>query len=100
MEIYYQDTLRKPRVLIVELRSENDIQRADIGLSESGGLSYRLDNVMTREQWLEWVQKFRDDLTGRELREILEHESAPFVWPQCWNEFRDRYAATGNAFLD
>ena len=60
-----------------------------------------LDRVMTREEWLDWLEGFRDELTGREFRECREAvERAEFREPKEWTDYRRRYAETGSPWLD
>lgn len=55
---------------------------------------------MTREQWLDWLEGFRDELTGREFRECREAAMRDFVEPAEWTNYRKRYAETGSPWLN
>jgi hypothetical protein len=57
------------------------------------------DSLRTLEEFLCWVDRFSDDLTGRELREVKQAAAATFTEPKYWTEFRERYAETGSPWL-
>jgi hypothetical protein len=96
-DVVLGDNLIKPWRLIVEV---NDKTRSYTVCSESGGVGYQSDHSLrTKEEWLTWVDRFSDDLTGRELREAKEYVRAPFIQPQCWIDFRKRFELTGDPWL-
>lgn len=99
MDIAFADYLRKPRCLIMEVnRDYPDFCYTTFG--ETGGIgTYSDHSLRTLEEWLTWVNRFRDDLTGREIREVIEAAKAPFTEPDFWAEARERYAKTGDAFI-
>ena len=99
MDVVFGDNLRRPRQLILEINPKYESSKyTTIGEGECVG--YHSENSLkTLPEWLLWVDRFLDELTGRELREIKEAATAQFIEPKCWGEFRDRYLKTGNAFL-
>jgi hypothetical protein len=95
MDVAFGDNIRGPRRLILEVGPEYYTT-----CSESGGVgSLPESSLRTQEEWLAWVERFADDLTGRELREAKEAVRAPFIEPECWHAFRHRYAETGDPWL-
>ena len=56
--------------------------------------------MRTQDEWMKWIDRFAEDLTGRQLREAKEAAAAPFTEPQYWLDFRARYAETGNPWLE
>ncbi len=101
MDVAFGDNILKPRRLIVEVKPEYYPQLCYTGISETGGEgSHGENSLKTLDEWLEWVERFRDEKTGREMREAIEAAKSPFIEPQVWMEFRKRYAETGNAYID
>lgn len=99
MDVAFGDNRRNPRRLILEVSDKYESSRYTC-TSGSGGVGSQSDNSLrTLEEWLVWMDRFSDELTGRELRECKEAARAPFVEPQFWTDFRERYAATGDPFL-
>lgn len=95
-DVVYQDRIQTPRSLIVEIGPKYHTV-----LTEGEGMGHaKPEHFMTLDEWLEWLEKFRDELTGKDFREAQEHARAPLTWSRVWNEFKARYDATGNAFLD
>lgn len=99
MEVAFADNIRKPRRLILEVNQKYP-NFCYTTLSENGGVGSHSDHSLsTLDEWLAWIEKFRDELTGKEIREAIEAAKAPLVEPKEWGEFRSRYAETGDAFL-
>lgn len=99
MDVAFGDNLRNPRRLILEVSEKYEHSRYTT-CSESGGIGSRSDySLRTKEEWLAWVERFSDDLTGRELREAKEAVNATFVEPDSWAAFRKRYEETGDPWL-
>lgn len=99
MDVALGDTIHRPFRLVLEAHAprtwEDEWTYATV--SESDGVGSSLDhNLRSAEQWLLWVDRFSDDLTGRELREAKEHVRAGVVEPASWTEFRGRFQATGS----
>lgn len=96
MDVAFGDTLRKPRRLILEVSVPGRYETC----SESDGIGGHSDcSLRTLEEFLQWVDRFSDDLTGRELREVKEAATSPFVEPQSWTDFRERFARTGDPWI-
>lgn len=99
MDVAFGDNLHRPRRLILEVNSEYP-NHCYSTCSESDGVGYHSDHSLrTKEEWLAWVDRFSDDLTGRKLREAKEAVRADFVEPDSWRGFRERFAATGDPWL-
>lgn len=99
MDVAYGDTIHKPRRLVIEALPEY-LNYPYTTCSEMDGIGSHSDySLRTKEEWLAWVDRFSDDLTGKELREAKEAVLADFVEPRSWSEFRKRYAATGDPWL-
>lgn len=99
MEIAFADNLQKPRRLILEVKPEYP-NFCYSTVSESDGVGSHSDySLMTLDEWLKWIERFREDLTGRQIREAIEAAKAPFVEPQSWADFRQRLAQTGDPFI-
>lgn len=102
MDLAFGDNLICPRRLIVDVHPEYYPRLCYTTLCERGGGcgSNGEFSLRTLPEWLEWVERFRDEKTGREMREVIEAAKAPFIEPQEWVEIRKRFAETGNAFID
>lgn len=99
MDVAYGDNIHKPRRLVLEVNPEYP-HHCYTTCSENDGIGSQSDySLRTREEWLAWVDRFSDDLTGRELREAKEAVLADFVEPQSWTDFRKRFAETGDPWL-
>lgn len=99
MEVAFADRLRNPRVLVIEVKPQYKSSHYT-AISTGGGDGYYPKTALrTKEEWLAWVERFSDDLTGRELREVKEAVQADFVEPDCWAGFRKRFAETGDPWL-
>ena len=99
MDVVFADNIRRPRRLVLEA-SETHPCCSYTTCSESDGVGYHSENSMkTLAEWLTWIEKFREDLTGRDIREAIEAATGPFVEPDSWTAFRERYAATGDPWL-
>lgn len=99
MQVAYADYLHNPRCLVLEVNPKLP-QFCYTTCSQSGGVGSHSDaSLRTKEEWLLWVDRFADDLTGRELREAKEAVRADFVEPQFWTDFRERFAATGDPWI-
>ena len=105
MDVVFGDNLQRPRRLIIEVHPPTGTGNFDkwwsyTTCSESGGVGTLSEtSIRTREEWLKWVDRFSEDLTGREIREAKEYALAPFAEPQCWTDFRNRYAETGDPWI-
>ena len=100
MDVAYGDNIRGPRRLILEVNQHHERPSSYTTCSESDGIGYFSDNALrTLEEWLMWIERFSDDLTGRELREAKEAARAPFAEPKSWADFRERYERTGDPWL-
>lgn len=98
MDVAFGDTLRGPRRLILEV-GEHECCRYTT-CSESGGVGYHPESSLrTLEEWLKWIDRFSDDLTGREIREAKEAAQSPFIEPKDWAGFRARYSGTGDPWM-
>lgn len=96
MDVAFGDTLRRPRRLILEVHGEGRYETC----TESDGIGGHSDcSLRSLQEFLVWVDRFSDDITGRELREVKEAARAPFVEPESWAAFRKRYAETGAPWL-
>lgn len=96
MDVAFGDTLLRPRRLILEVHGEGRYETC----SESDGIGGHSDcSLRTLEEFLTWVDRFSDDLTGRELRKVKEAATGPFVEPESWAAFRKRYAKTGDPWM-
>lgn len=96
MDVAFGDTLRAPRRLILEVTGEGQYETC----SESDGIDGHSDcSLRTLQEFLTWVDRFSDDLTGRELREVKEAATAPFIEPESWAGFRKRYEETGDPWI-
>jgi hypothetical protein len=99
MDVAFGDNLLRPRRLILEVSAKYECCRYNT-CSESGGVGYHSEHsLMTLEEWLTWLSRFSDELTGRQMREAREAAQAPFTEPQYWTDFRERYRLTGDPFI-
>lgn len=99
MDVAFGDNIRKPRRLVLEVNTKYP-NFCYTTCSESDGIGNHSDySLRTLEEWLAWIDRFADELTGRELRECKEAAKAPFTEPQSWVDFRRRYAETGDPFI-
>lgn len=99
MDVAFGDTIRNPRRLVLEVNTKYP-NYCYTTCSESGGVGNHNDaNLRTLDEWLEWIESFSDDLTGRELRECKEAARAEFTEPESWNNFRVRFSETGDPFI-
>jgi hypothetical protein len=99
MDVAFGDNIRGPRRLILEVNPQYK-HHCYTTCSESDGIGSHSDHSLrTLDEWLVWIERFSDDLTGRELREAKEAAKAPFVEPESWRGFRQRYARTGDPWL-
>jgi hypothetical protein len=99
MDVAFADNLNRPRNLILEVSDKYEQFRYTT-CSESGGSGCHSESsLMTLEEWLKWLERFSDDLTGRQMREAREAVMAPFTEPKFWTAFRERFAATGDPWL-
>ena len=105
MDMAFGDNLHRPRKLILEAHPPRGTGPLDkwwtyTTCGETGGVGYQSEtSLRTQEDWLEWVERFSDEKTGREMREIKEAASATFQEPQYWTDFRKRYAETGDPWI-
>jgi hypothetical protein len=99
MDVAYGDNIRNPRRLVIEVNPKYP-NHCYTTCSEMDGIGSHSDySLRTKEEWLAWVDRFADDLTGRELREAKEAVRADFVEPQSWAGFRQRYKETGDPWI-
>lgn len=99
MDVAWADNIRNPRCLVVEVNPKYP-GHCYTTCSQSDGIGSHSDHSLrTQEEWLKWLERFSDDLTGRELREAREAALAPFVEPPSWAGFRERYKLTGDPWL-
>jgi hypothetical protein len=99
MDVAFGDNLRSPRRLNTG-RSIPVIPRVIPTCSERTGIGSHSDySLLTLEEWLVWIERFADELTGRELREYKEAARAAFIEPTEWQAFRKRYADTGDPWV-
>lgn len=99
MDVAYGDNIRKPRRLIVEVNPKYP-SHCYTTCSELDGIGSHSDySLRTLDEWLAWIEKFRDELTGKEIREAIEAAKTPFVEPQSWSDFRKRYTETGDPWI-
>ena len=99
MNVVFADNIRCPRRLILEADPKYECAAYAV-CSESDGVGYHSrQSLMTLDEWLAWIERFREDLPGREIREAIEAATGPFVEPDSWAGFRARYAATGDPWL-
>lgn len=100
MDVVFGDNLIKPRRLILEVNPTHPSSRYTIMSEHCGGVGYQSENSLrTQAEWLQWVEKFRDEMTGKEMREAIEYAKAPFEEPQEWADARKRFTETGDAFI-
>jgi len=99
MDVAFGDTLRNPRRLILEVNTKHP-NFCYTTCSEFNGICSHSDySLRTLEEWLAWIERFSDELTGRDLRECKEAARAAFIEPREWSAFRKRYADTGDPWL-
>ena len=100
MDVAFADNLLRPRRLILEVSEKHECCRYTTCSEDGFGTGYHSDgSLRTLEEWLRWIDRFSDDLTGRQIREAKEAAQAPFVEPQAWADFRRCYADTGDPWL-
>lgn len=98
MDVAFGDTIRKPRRLVLEIGEHEQFRYTTC--SETDGIGSQPESSMkTLSEWLQWVDRFSDDLTGRELREAKEAALAHFTEPKSWDDFCKRYAETGDPWI-
>ena len=99
MDIAFGDNIWKPRRLILSANPKSSWHPYET-TSERDGVGTDSDqSLMTLAEWLKWIENFRDEKTGKEMRDAIEAAKADFVEPQSWTDFRKRYADTGDAFI-
>ena len=99
MDVCYGDTIRGPRRLILEVSAAHNCSRYT-WCCESGDVGRASEwSMKTFEEWIEWLERFSDEITGREMREAREAARSPFTEPESWRGFRERYAATGEPWI-
>ena len=99
MDVVFADNILHPRRLILEA-SEKYASCCYTTISESDGVGYHSrHSLMTLEEWLVWIERFREDLPGREIREAKEAATGSFVEPDSWAGFRKRYTETGDPWI-
>lgn len=100
MDIAFADNLLCPRRLVLEVSPQYPSNCYTCVSERGNGTGSHSDySLMTRDEWLIWIERFRDELTGKEIREAIEAVKAPFNEPQCWLDMRERFKQTGDAFL-
>ena len=99
MDVVFADNIRHPRRLILSADPKYECAAYAV-CSESDGVGYHSrHSLMTQREWLAWIERFREDLPGREIREAIEAATGPFVEPDSWAGFRKRYADTGDPWM-
>jgi hypothetical protein len=98
MDVAFADNIRRPRRLILEVNPKSP-SCLYTTCSEDGFGTGHNSCLMSLDEWLRWIESFRDELTGKEIRDAIEAAKAPFVEPQGWVEFRTRYQETGNPWI-
>ena len=105
MDMAFGDNLHRPRKLILEAHPPRGTGPLDkwwtyTTCGETGGVGYQSEtSLRTQAEWLEWIERFSDEKTGREMREIKEAARATFQEPQYWTDFRKRFAETGDPWI-
>ena len=105
MDVVFGDNLHRPRRLILEIHPPTGKGLFErywryTTCTESGGIGGLSEtSIRTKNEWLNWIDRFADDLTGKELRDAKESVRAEFAEPQCWLDFRKRYAETGDPWI-
>lgn len=99
MDVAFGPCIHKPRRLVLEVNAKDDRFRYTC-CTQGEGESYDSESsLMTLDEWMTWLDRFSDDLTGRELREAREAVREPFIEPPGWRGFRERFATTGDPWL-
>src|ERR1039458_8308048 len=79
MDVVFADNIRHPRRLILSADPKYECAAYAV-CSESDGVGYHSrHSLMTQREWLAWIERFREDLPGREIREAIEAATGPFV---------------------
>lgn len=66
----------------------DDVHKKYTTMSEHGYISYYSESaLMTREEWLVWWERFRDEIIPREWRECAENARRDFVPDPKWDEW-------------
>lgn len=96
-DVAFGDNLQRPRRLILEWNPKYGTYTT---CSEHDGIGHLSESSLrSREEWLTWIDRFSDDLTGRQLREAKEAVLAEFIEPKSWALFRERFAETGDLWI-
>lgn len=96
MDVVFVDCLWTPRRLITEVHLHGTYRYTAV--SADGESCYLECYCMTRDEWLAYLERFRDELTGKEFREAREQVVADCAEPDSWAGFRSRYALTGDPY--
>lgn len=100
MDVVFDCTSRHPHRLVLGVNSKYHPNYCYEVAGRDWYGSSGVYDLRTREEWLEWIEKFAEDFTGRELRECKEAVMAPFVEPPLWADFRRRFAETGSPWIE
>jgi hypothetical protein len=100
MDVAFGDNRLHPRRLVIEVNEKFECCRYTTCCEDGDGIGYCSEHSLrTLDEWLDWLDRFSDELTGREIREAKEAARAEFAEPQSWADFRKRYAETGDPWL-
>ncbi|XHR27533.1 MAG: hypothetical protein ACFUZC_16505 [Chthoniobacteraceae bacterium] len=101
MDVAWADRFDNPRVLVLEVTPDSDICRYCYISEACGGAGYAPETaVMTKEEWLEFVDRFADEESPRRIREVKSKAAEVFVEPEEWSKMRIRFALTGNPWIN
>lgn len=100
MDVVFDCNTRNPRRLVLEVNPKYYPNHCYQVAGRDWNGSCGVHDLMTRDEWLRWLEKFRDELKGREFRECMEAALGPFEEPACWADFRKRFAETGSPWVE
>jgi hypothetical protein len=100
MDVAFDCNRRHPHRLVLEVNPEYHPNHCYHVAGRDWSGSAGVHDLMTRDEWVQWLEKFSDELTGREFRECKEAALGPFEEPQCWADFRKRFAETGSPWIN
>ena len=101
MDVVYGPYIQAPRRLILDVYHRQDGTVHYEPVSEGEGCGGEAEEWLwaTKEEWLEWLTKFQDEMTGLAYREAQDRVRKPLVEPKSWAGFRERYKTTGCPWL-
>ena len=100
MDVVFDCNARNPHRLVLEVNEKYHPNYCYQVAGKDWHGSAGVHDLMTREEWLQWIERFSDELTGRELRECKQAVLEPLVEPKLWAEFRARFAETGSPWIE